>query len=90
MRVAASEGSLRLATVGPGSIVGEMAFYRGLPRAASVVAEEPLVAWRLSASSIARLEAEQPASLIRLHRGMAALLAERLGGANRLVQLLSD
>lgn len=88
--VTAADGSVRLATVGPGSIVGEMAFYRGHARFASVVAEEPLVAWRLSADSIARLEAEKPEALIRFHRGMAAILAERLAGTNRLVQLLSD
>lgn len=88
--IASPEGALRLATVGPGSIVGEMAFYRGGARVASVVAEEAIVAWQLSASSILRLEAERPAALIRFHRGMARLLAERLAGANRLVRLLSD
>ena len=88
--LAAGSERLRLATLGPGSIVGEMAFYLGQPRSAAVSAETPVVAWRLSSASLARLEADLPDALIGLHRGMAALLAERLSGANRLVRLLSD
>jgi sulfate permease, SulP family len=82
--------SIRLATMGPGSIVGEMAFYLGKERSASVVAVTPLVAWRLSADALARIEHELPEALIGLHRGMAAMLADRLAGANRLVRLLAD
>jgi SulP family sulfate permease len=81
---------VRLATLGPGAIVGEMAFYLGQARSASVRAEAPVVAWRLSSASLARLETDSPEALIGFHRGMAAILAERLSGANRLVRLLSD
>ncbi len=88
--LAAGAERVRLATLGPGAIVGEMAFYLGQVRSASVRAEAPVVAWRLSASSLARLEADLPDALIGFHRGMAAILAERLSGANRLVRLLSD
>ena len=88
--LAAGNDRVRLATVGRGSIVGEMAFYLGKERSASVIAEVPLIAWRLSADSLARLETESPETLIRFHRGMAALLADRLAGANRLVRLLAD
>ncbi len=88
--LAAGKDRVRLATVGQGSIVGEMAFYLGKERSASVIAEAPLIAWRLSAESLARLEAESPEALICFHRGMAALLADRLAGANRLVRLLAD
>ena len=44
----------------------------------------------LGARDSLRLEADLPDALIGFHRGMAALLAERLSGANRLVRLLSD
>lgn len=88
--LAAGRGHVRLATVSGGSIVGEIAFYLGATRSASVVAESKLVAWRLSAADLARLETEMPDVLIRFHRGMAAILAHRLTGANRLVRLLAD
>lgn len=86
----AGKERLRLATVGPGAIAGEMAFYLRNQRSASVVAETPLIAWRLSAASLRRLEADSPEMLVRFHRGMAAILAHRLAGANRLVRLLAD
>lgn len=88
--LAAGRAPVRLATVSGGSIVGEIAFYLGATRSASVVAESALVAWRLSAENLARLETERPDILIRFHRGMAAILADRLSGANRLVRLLAD
>jgi SulP family sulfate permease len=88
--LAAGNERVRLATVGPGAIVGEMAFYLAEARSASVRAEVPVVAWRLSAASLARLETDLPEALIGFHRGMAALLAGRLSGANRLVRLMSD
>lgn len=88
--LAAGGEDVRLATLGPGAIVGEMAFYLGQARSASVRAEAPVVAWRLSSASLARLETDSPEALIGFHRGMAAILAERLSGANRLVRLLSD
>lgn len=46
------EHQVRVATVGRGSIVSEMAFYLDKPRSASVVAETRVVAWRLSARSL--------------------------------------
>jgi SulP family sulfate permease len=88
--LASGNERVQLATIGSGAIVGEMAFYLGKARSASVVAEAPLVVWRLSAENLARLEAESPATLIRFHRGMAEILAQRLAGANRLVRLLAD
>lgn len=86
----AGKERVRLATVGPGAIAGEMAFYLRNPRSASVIAEAPLIAWRLSAASLRRLEIDSPETLVRFHRGMAAILADRLTGANRLVRLLAD
>ena len=44
----------RLRTLGPGSMVGEMALYSGQPRSADVVTETPCRAYRLSAWRTAR------------------------------------
>ncbi|MGZ5214591.1 MAG: SulP family inorganic anion transporter, partial [Actinomycetota bacterium] len=46
---------VRLRTVLPGVVVGEVAMYSGVPRTADVVAEEPSVVLRLSRESIDRI-----------------------------------
>ncbi|MCW5717644.1 MAG: SLC26A/SulP transporter family protein [Bauldia sp.] len=80
---------LTLATVGPGSIVGEIAFYLGSIRTAFVIAETPMVIWRFSRDALAELEADSPAAAARFHRGMAEVLADRLSATNRLVRFLA-
>ena len=84
------EHLVRVATVGRGSIVGEMSFYLDRPRSASVVAETPVVAWRLSAKSLERLCAISPKAAVAFHRGMAGMIADRLSSTNQLVRLLAD
>ena len=81
---------MRLASIGPGAIVGEIAFYDGKPRSASVVTEEPAVVWRFSRTALARLRAEDPELAIRFHDALAAMLAERLTSTNRLVRYLAE
>ncbi len=81
---------VRVATIGRGSIVGEMAFYLRKPRTASVVAEAPLVAWRFSGENLERLRHSSPEAVIAFHRGMAGMLADRLISTNQLVRLLAD
>ncbi len=83
-------GPVRLATVGPGAIVGEIAFYLGEKRSASIVAEEPMTVWRFSRDAMRALQERDPAAAMRFHEGMAAMLARRLTHTNRLVRLLAD
>jgi SulP family sulfate permease len=75
---------------GPGAVVGEIAFYTGRPRSASVVAASPVVAWRLSREAMHRFQNEAPAIAFRLHEGLAAILAGRLATTDRLVRFLAD
>ncbi len=82
-------GALRVATAGPGAVVGEVAFYLRTPRSASIVADEPLVAWRLSRASLDRLEREEPELASRFHAGVTTIVSRRLIGANRLLRLLA-
>jgi len=84
------EHQVRVATVGRGSIVGEMSFYLDKPRSASVVAETPVIAWRLSTQSLERLCAASPEAAVAFHRGMAGMIADRLSSTNQLVRLLAD
>jgi sulfate permease, SulP family len=90
MDIGEGKPPLRLATVGPGAVVGEVAFYLGEPRSASIIAEEPMVACVFSRASLQRLEAEAPDAASKFHESIARMLARRLMQTNRLVRLLAD
>jgi sulfate permease, SulP family len=81
---------MRLRTLRPGVVVGEMAMYTGVPRSANVVAETPSVVLRLSRESIERVEAADPALAAALHRWLATTLSERLGESLRAFDALFD
>jgi sulfate permease, SulP family len=85
------EGSrIRLRTLRPGVVVGEIAHYTRVARTADVVAEAPSVVLRISRGSIARLEAEEPELAATLHRWLATQLAERLTDTMRTFDVLLD
>jgi SulP family sulfate permease len=74
-----SEGTrMRLRTMRPGVVVGEVGMYTGVPRTADVVAETPSVVLRLTRASIEQLEVDEPELAAALHRWLARTLAERL------------
>jgi sulfate permease, SulP family len=81
---------MRLRTLRPGVVVGEMAMYTGVLRSADVVAETPSVVLRLSRESIERVEAADPALAAALHRWLATTLSERLGESLRAFDALFD
>jgi SulP family sulfate permease len=78
----------RVRTLGPGTVVGEMALYSGLPRSADVVAETPCRVRRLSAERFARLEREHPSVAIQFHSFVVKLLSMRLAAANDEIRAL--
>jgi SulP family sulfate permease len=81
---------MRVRTIRPGVMVGEVAMYTGVARTADVVAETPSVVLRLSRASIERIEAEDPALAGALHRWLATTLAERLRDTLTAVDALLD
>ena len=81
---------LRLRTLRPGVVVGEIALYAGVARTADVVAETPSVVLRISREAIERLEAEEPALAAALHRWLATTLAERLSDTRGALDALLD
>jgi SulP family sulfate permease len=83
-------GRMRLRTVGPGTVVGEVTLYLGTPRTASVVAEVPSRLHRLSADALARMERGDPTVAAAVHRMFARLLAERLTDTLNEVEALLD
>jgi SulP family sulfate permease len=69
---------VRLRTVSPGVVVGEIALYTDVPRTADVVAETPSVVLRLSRASIEQMERSEPELAAALHRWLATTLSVRL------------
>jgi SulP family sulfate permease len=81
---------MRLATIRPGVVVGEVAMFSGVPRMADVVAEAPSVVLRLRRSAIERMESEEPELAAALHRWLARTLADRLSDTLREFDALLD
>ena len=84
------DAHIRLKTLGPGAIVGEVAFYLGGPRTASVIARTKVAAWQFTQTGLRKVQAEAPDLAVAFHKGMAAILAGRLSSTNRLVQFLMN
>jgi SulP family sulfate permease len=70
------------------TVVGEMGFYRDVPRTASVVAEGPTVIYRLTRQAFDKMQAEDPSAAAALHKLIIRLLSDRLEFANREISAL--
>ena len=81
---------LRLRTLRPGVVVGEITLYTDVPRTADVVAETPSVVLRIGRESIERLEAEEPELAAALHRWLATTMALRLTDRMRALDSILD
>ncbi|MFQ5350348.1 MAG: SulP family inorganic anion transporter [Thermoanaerobaculia bacterium] len=80
--------TLRLMTIGAGTVIGEMELYMDQPRSASVVAERPCVIYRLSSQDLTRMGREASDLAAAFHKLIARLLAERLARSNRTMEAL--
>lgn len=69
----------------PGAIVGEIAYYAGVNRTATIIAETEATAVRMDAAALALMEQEEPAAAARFHRTLAMVLARRLMTTTRLL-----
>lgn len=72
-----------LATVGPGSLLGECGMLRTMPRMATVRAETEVEYFVLDRASFDRLAEEHPRLGTKLALEVARCLARRLEGANK-------
>lgn len=70
------------------TVVGEMGFYRQVPRTASVIAEEPSVVYRLTRASFDTMQAQDPGAASVFHKLIIRLLSDRLEFANREISAL--
>jgi SulP family sulfate permease len=69
---------VRLETMRGGHVVGEIGFYLGHTRTAAVVADEPSIIYRLSASALQEMEKNDPEAASIFHQIIVDLLAERV------------
>lgn len=80
--------TVRIRTMGPGAVIGEVALYAHRPRSASVVAESPSTLHRLSRSSLEAMVRDDPDTAARLQSWFAERMADRLSDNLRIVRVL--
>jgi CRP/FNR family transcriptional regulator, cyclic AMP receptor protein len=73
-----AKGRLRLALVGPGSAVGEGAFFTRLPRSATVQAASPSKVWSLTPIRFSELSNRQPVLALEVAMALGSLVSRRL------------
>ena len=80
-----SKGRVRLAVVGPGSAVGEGAFFSRQPRSATVQAAAASKIWSLSPLRFTELSKRQPEVALEIAMALGALVSRRLANKPRRV-----
>jgi hypothetical protein len=80
--------TIRLVTFVPGTVFGELAILDGGPRAATIVADEAVVAHSLGSHAFAELREKEPAAAIKLLAALGRELSFRLRSANLTIQQL--
>lgn len=70
-----------IATLRPGTVVGEGTFFSGEPRSATVTPSQPGVAWGLHWDKFEELTAKHPKLAVDLVKALAAVLAVRMRAA---------
>ena len=80
-----SKGRVRLAVVGPGSAVGEGAFFSRQPRSATVQAAAASKIWSLTPLRFSELSKRQPEVAVEIAMALGALVSRRLANKPRRV-----
>jgi CRP/FNR family transcriptional regulator, cyclic AMP receptor protein len=73
-----AKGRVRLAMVGPGSVVGEGAFFSQLQRSATVQAAAPARLWLLSPTRWGQLCKNHPVIALQLSQALGQVMARRV------------
>lgn len=90
-RLELSQGrSVRLRSMGSGTVVGEIGLYLGMPRTATVVADHAGVVYCLTEATLRKMERESPELAAAFHHFMVRLLAQRLVENNVALNALLD
>ena len=79
---------VRLQTLGFGTAVGEPGLYLGQPCTASVVADSPVCAYRLTRAALSEMKRQEPELAATFHEFAARLLSERLTATTRTLDAM--
>lgn len=85
-----ASGARRLRRQGPGTVLGELGLFLGLPRTASVMADTACVVYRLAATDLERMQRESPEWAARFYAFMSRHLAERVVNCNRIIKAFME
>ena len=85
-----SGSQVRLRTILPGTVIGEVACYLGLPRSASVIADQDSSAFRITKDALERMRIENAELAVAFHEFMARAAAERLAHNTALLESRLD
>lgn len=80
--------SLRLKTMGVGTIVGEIGMYLGEQRTASVIAVTPTSVYKLTSEALRNMERQAPEAAAAFHRFIVNTLCVRVNDTNQIVREL--
>lgn len=80
--------TIRLITMGPGTVFGEMGLYTDAPRSAAVVTDQDAKLYELTEENLKNMQINDPEMATALHRYIIRLLAERISFSNLKVQHL--
>jgi SulP family sulfate permease len=79
---------IRLQTLGMGTIVGELGLYLGSTRSASVFADSPTIAYRLTQKALVKMKEKESKLAAAFHEYIVCMLSERLVALNRLIEII--
>jgi SulP family sulfate permease len=77
---------VRLRTIDPGTVVGEMALYLGTTRIESVIANTRIIAYRLTQEALSEMREAEPELAANFHEYIVRLLSERLINTTRVLE----
>jgi CRP-like cAMP-binding protein len=78
---------LQLAVLGPGSVVGEGAFFCAIERNATVQVTRPAVLWTLSPQRFQALSQDAPETALALSMALGAVLSVRMLDVSRRISI---
>ncbi len=81
---------VRLRSMRAGTVVGEVGFYLGRPRSASIVVAEKGVFYQLTRDALYKMSEDDPEAASSFHVFIACIVSERLSATNHMLEALLD
>jgi SulP family sulfate permease len=78
--------TLRLRTMGAGTVVGEVGLFLGGSRTASVVTEKPCTVYRMTVDALELMNRQNPDLALAFHRYLICLLGERMTSNSKILR----